>query len=943
MASNTEGPGPTGRWQRTTWIWLAALLVVCAVLRAGIALTTEPLLSPDSHGYLLLAREIADRDLSPDSGLRTPMYPLFVMIFGRDPFAVRLAQMGLGLLLTALLFWLGRRMTGSDLIATIAGAGYGLSFSQLFFENSILTETLTTLGVTISVLALLRVFDRLEQGDSPAGWVTFMGLTGAVTALVRPSFVFLPALLAAALLLKGYWVETNRSTGRKANQITRQIPLATEGQKLPSLPGTHLARVRRLIGLLIPALLPALILIGGWSAVNYARFGYFSPSTISGYTLTDHSVGFIEYAPDRYATIRDTYLDLRRQFGVQYVSVWHGVEPLKEALGLTTEQLSRVLMQMSLDLFARQPLRYAQSVWISWVQFWNAYGGARGATAWEGAHDPTIAIFLGYLFRAMKYIYIVFNAIFLAWTAAAGLALVFFRRKRISWVTVEMVVIAAVILTTSLLSSLMQGGGLTAGGSNRYAMPVQPLLVCVALAALWRLWQTRPVQMNTKPAAIKPANDGTAPGPDWSAPAPQSRAIPWILVMALAAKVALLVWLAYFGFPNEWGDMTFFKQPAYMALHTGSFTLPTALGHRPFADIVYAAYPPLYTYASWLGFKLFGFNVTASLGLDLPIHLILTGLLGWLLWRKTGRQVVAALFVLLSIGFLLPEGRPDEFAALLALLAIIACGRRLHLVCGLLLGASLAAQPTQAILGIIVCVCVDLMGSRPVSVRDRTERKGVFRHGLLQPHSAEPVTLSGYSSQIPSSQATSEAPRDGKRNASALTTGLSMTNISVILRIGARWVGIAAVMVAACGLIWLPSVATHLPEAWAQFRAHSTQRWEMGVLELLSRERLWAPFWISLLAFVTGGRPAGRSTPPRDTASPYSGRAMAAGCAAGATILPRRPMVDPVTVLWLSAAQCPVPGSRALSGPCSGAARRPAATGGSRAGGRRPLRDTRPV
>ena len=45
----------------------------------------------------------------------------------------------------------------------------------------------------------------------------------------------------------------------------------------------------------------------------------------------------------------------------------------------------------------------------------------------------------------------------------------------------------------------------------------------------------------------------------------------------------------------------------------------------------------------------------------------------------------------------------------------------------------------------------------------------------LQPHFAGYVTLSGSDSQIPASQVAGEASRAGRRDASAQTTGLSMT------------------------------------------------------------------------------------------------------------------------------------------------------------------------
>ena len=345
---------PAIPWHRSTWAWFLSLLAVCAALRLFVALSADPILSLDSQGYLQLAGQIARLDLSSDGGMRTPGYPLFILVFGGDPANVRLAQMGLGLAITAMLFWLGRRMTGSDPLAAAVGAGYGLSLSQIYFESTPLTETISTFGVTLSVIALLMAFTRLDDGRSVGGWMLMLGLVTAMTALVRPSFVFLPVLLAGMMLIK----------------------LAT-------------LRAYRGVWLLIPALLPTIIVIGGWSAFNYARFGTFGPSIIGGFSLADHSVAFIEYAPDRYAVIRDTYLDLRRQYDMEQMSVWLGVEPLKQKLGMTTAQLSRELNNMSMDLFRRQPLRYAESVWATWLQFWNAYGGLRGVVAWEGARDPS--------------------------------------------------------------------------------------------------------------------------------------------------------------------------------------------------------------------------------------------------------------------------------------------------------------------------------------------------------------------------------------------------------------------------------------------------------------------------------------------------------------------------------------------------------------------------
>jgi hypothetical protein len=309
------------------------------------------------------------------------------------------------------------------------------------------------------------------------------------------------------------------------------------------------------------------------------------------------------------------------------------------------------------------------------------------------------------------------------------------------------------------------------------------------------------------------------------------RSFPWALVAGILLKAAALAWMACFGFPREWGDMVFFKQPAYMALHTGAFSLPTAIGYRPFAEVTYAAYPPLYTYASLLVFWVLGFGVHASLAFDLGVHLILTGLMGWLLWRKTGSQIVAALFVLVSTGFLLPEGRPDEMAALLALLALLATARRRYVLVALLAGLSLATQPTQAILGLILCLSLDLASS-----------------GLAARFLARAVALAG---------------------------GAVIT----------------------CVLVWLPAIWAHLPEAIAQFRAHSSDRWAPSLAQLFVSDPIWAALWVFVVIFVAG-----------------YGLRLVAGPVAGLALLHWLSAGYPIPLLRLSAVEHALSGGGVLPG-----------------------------
>ena len=69
-----------------------------------------------------------------------------------------------------------------------------------------------------------------------------------------------------------------------------------------------------------------------------------------------------------------------------------------------------------------------------------------------------------------------------------------------------------------------------------------------------------------------------------------------------------------------------------------------------------------------------------------------------------------------------------------------------------------------------------------LAVRLRAEHLPVRLCLVLQPHFRRDVTLSGFDSLFLVSQAISEASRRGKRDASAQTTGLSMTSTVVVFR-----------------------------------------------------------------------------------------------------------------------------------------------------------------
>jgi hypothetical protein len=72
------------RWPRFSRLWLISILLTGLVLRSVVLWATDPLIWSDSSGYLYQAQGIMNGDLSRDVGVRTPAYPLLIILAGND-------------------------------------------------------------------------------------------------------------------------------------------------------------------------------------------------------------------------------------------------------------------------------------------------------------------------------------------------------------------------------------------------------------------------------------------------------------------------------------------------------------------------------------------------------------------------------------------------------------------------------------------------------------------------------------------------------------------------------------------------------------------------------------------------------------------------------------------------------------------------------------------
>jgi hypothetical protein len=422
------------------------LLASALLVRLFILVVSDPILFPDSNGYIHLAEQILRMDLSQDNGARTPLYPLLLILCGLDLGFVRLVQMGLGLCITAMLFLISWHLTHQPVLSTFVGACYALNLSQIQYESSILTETLTTFWIVQSFLFLSAFWSK--QGRGMKGRYLFLAsLCGALAGLTRPLFVFLPMMIMAI------------------GCVTPKVAWRWR----------------------VLSVLPVVILSGGWSLFNLQRFGYLSPTTLVGYNLTNHSGAFMEYAPERYALLRDTYLQARQyqiaRTGSHTMTIWRITDQLMERTGRTYAQVSQDMTRLSVELFSQYPFLYGQSVAVSWVQFWNAPGWWQ----WPETHSEAIGRYLGYVWRLEKYLVVFLNLLFLLLVCLAILTRGLLRKWQYFYPETPFLWTAIVfVLSASVLQALLERGE-----NARYAIPAQPIISLATMLSVWLIWSRR--------------------------------------------------------------------------------------------------------------------------------------------------------------------------------------------------------------------------------------------------------------------------------------------------------------------------------------------------------------------------------------------------------------------------------------------------------------------
>lgn len=374
-------------------------------------------------------------------GTRTPGYPVFLAAVGPDE-RVWVVQMILGVSISLLLFYIAWKLTGQPIFAAIAGLAHSFNLGQLFFEANLLTETLTTFWV---VLTLSGVILWLLQPEKRSIWLAAgLGLTSSLALITRPLFIFFPFWVLLFLLFERW---TPRTLQR---------------------------------GFLF--IIPVILIAGSWIGFIHNRFGDWSLTTMTGYHLVQHTGGFFEYVPDKYAEIRDAYLEYRQkrvtEFGSQANTIWDAIPALQRASGLNFYDLSRTLTNISIRLILDHPLLYLKNVAEGWLMFWLApvYWSSKALNA------PFLRSIIQFTIPVQRFLLIVVNIIF---TSTSMIAVIF--RKRVPVPKNKRLFIWC-WLGTIWIASIMQTL-LDHGDNPRFSVPLQSLIVLWVLWVAWTLLQ----------------------------------------------------------------------------------------------------------------------------------------------------------------------------------------------------------------------------------------------------------------------------------------------------------------------------------------------------------------------------------------------------------------------------------------------------------------------
>ena len=297
----------------------------------------------DSPWYMEAARDLSDGSVD-NLNNRSPGFPLFLILTGATQHPTRAFWF-----VSLILHFAGIWLLAQVLYTARLSEGAIILFGVLLLlppqvENAaiLMTENLTQFCLILTLTSLIWWFRQRKSI-----WLVVSALTIAYGGLVRPTYQLFAFVLAGCLFVI-------RLLNLSSFKITEMVKASF---------------------ILVAA---TVLIIGGYSSLNYYKFGYFGLTPLLGFNLSSKTVRVIEKLPDQYADVREMLVSARdkqlispgsEHAGLQYI--WSvGTEGIQEKTKLSKAEASKYMLRLNLLLIRKAPLEYLSAVADSMAMYW---------------------------------------------------------------------------------------------------------------------------------------------------------------------------------------------------------------------------------------------------------------------------------------------------------------------------------------------------------------------------------------------------------------------------------------------------------------------------------------------------------------------------------------------------------------------------------------------
>lgn len=305
---------------------------------------SAPVMTSDSRWYMEAAQDLADGSVDQLNN-RSPGLPLFLILTGAANHPSRTFWF-VSLILHFFVLWLLAQVLYASGFSSRAIILFGvLLLLPPYVENAgyLMGENLTEFTLVVGITSLLWWYKSRRNV-----FLIVAALAIAYSALVRPTYqVF-------AFVVTGYFL---------------LLPFFNRQARL------RLAEAIKAGAVLV---IVSVVILGGYSGLNYYKFGYFGLTPLLGFNLSTKTVPIIERAPDEYANVREVLIKARDESLVQrgkshtgYQYIWTvGINGVQEQTGLSKAETAKYMQRFNFRLIRSAPMGYLNQVTESLPRYW---------------------------------------------------------------------------------------------------------------------------------------------------------------------------------------------------------------------------------------------------------------------------------------------------------------------------------------------------------------------------------------------------------------------------------------------------------------------------------------------------------------------------------------------------------------------------------------------